>query len=223
MATIISYMAVGETTFAPNQVVFAPHDGNNPPSWSSKAAQLRVSGGYLDGILRGYSVDPTAPIVGIGFSAGSNNGLRELVRDVVDRERIAGVIALDGLHWNVWDRALRSPTNFKDWKREVAPFAHYAEMAANGVGWMVVTASSVASPGPSLTSTSEALDFLADWVGAEEVEPTITPSILPIKQRQVGQFVAQWYPGVTGDMHRYQGGEVRDVVGSFVLTKVGMA
>lgn len=148
------------------------------PSWTPDADKLRAppyrKGRLLPNLVAQFSKSIGAGwndigrICALGFSAGANNGLRELLRNEEDRQRIDVLFSVDGLHANLKPGVAYSATNWRgryaDWDKEMEPFADFATAAACGERLAVFTCSNVASPaGGVVTKTADALnDLLLD-------------------------------------------------------------
>jgi hypothetical protein len=221
------------------------------PSWNTAATKLRTpspgwppSGRLLPALIdsfkryTGVSYEDAGNIGCLGFSAGSNSGVRELLRNAQDRERLSFVAAIDGLHPNLIPG---TADRFADWRREMGPFEDYAVRAARGLAKMVCTASQVAQPSPTNASTRRALQQLE--VNVRQLVPasmrrggpyfTTFPPIfgarggqlgaspylkpgeahpLPDVAENVGNFGALYYPGTDKRAHQLQGTVISDDV-----------
>ena len=206
------------------------------PSWQRAARAMRdADGRLLPTLLRRYSaflghgLDDAGRIAALGFSAGSNSGLRELLRHPEDRARIDFVGAVDGLHptLRVPRHSVRrfadDPTTlYADWQRQMGPFAETALSAAYGAGVIVATASEVIPASPQVAPTATALASLYAHV-ARQVQATApavpatypprasSPELragelypTPTQIRGAGDFVALWYPGGDRRAHELQ-------------------
>lgn len=161
------------------KVQFSGHvrPGHVHPEWGPVASALRdQEGRLLPNLLRKHGLDPDAVrrIGVVAFSAGSNSGLRELLRHPEDRAALTFALALDGLHaarkargaWHAGD----VPSRYFHWRQDVGPWFEAAKTAAHGNGLaLIATSSNVAAPGRGLTKTVEAhrdvLDALSDTGG----------------------------------------------------------
>ena len=196
--------------------------GGGYSSWVPLAQQLRDSAGrILPNLLRKYGMDPSSAVVAVGFSAGSNNGLRELLRNSEDRKQIIGVLAIDGAHWNV-RKVSDTPAigDYWDWKGEADPFAQTALEAANGGRPFLATASQVARPGAALTMTREGLRSVSSWLDSQgasrgpapapfngEIKATVNNrevSKSPVDSWSQGNFVVSLWPGNQPADHVWQ-------------------
>jgi hypothetical protein len=148
---------------------WTPSTGGGHPSWAAEAAQLRIAGGdpagpLLRPLLRRYGVTEDPPmLVVVGFSAGANSGLREVLRHRADRDMIAAALSIDGLHAATKSWVPRSAPNpadrYFDWTGQVGPLqAMLLEAAPDSGRFFAATSSDVAGPGPNLTQSSEAWD-----------------------------------------------------------------
>jgi len=201
------------------------------PSWTAEADKLRAGpwrkGPLLPALLRRYNVriEDVGRIAVIGFSAGSNNGVRECLRSDDDRRRIDTVLAVDGLHPNLAPSPGSPPRGpYASWSTELEPFAAFAERAALGYGAMAATASEVAAPSKSNGQTARVLIDLVDDVAARvngrELGPRLLPEgfptsgaqLVPLSRTELGTFVALWYAGKDKNAHILQGtAVVRDL------------
>jgi len=221
------------------------------PGWSSEADKLREApwrkGRLLPNLINrfrrylGFGFDDVRRIAAVGFSAGANSGLRELLRNPEDRERIDFVASIDGLHPN---RAI-TPSGGPDgqvasWASEMAPIAEYALLAAKGRRGAVYTASSVPAPSSRHYATREALWLLQRWLisrlpASDLVAPRV-PTPFPATDRSayvdaadyprpdaitgVAEYVAPLYPGGDKQAHRLQARVVvPDVFRSFLIPR----
>lgn len=216
---------------APTVIQWDPPPSSGHPSWTGAADALREPpyrvGPLLKRLLARYRIDlrDVGRIAVVGFSAGSNNGVRELLRSAADRERIDVVLAVDGLH-----PLMRGPRDASDprsgyasWASELEPFAAYARRAARGLGVMVATASGVAAPTRDHGQTGIVLADLvrdttervesSDWRGAALPEDYPTAdAYAPEARVDLGGFSALWYPGADKAAHIAQGtAVVRDL------------
>lgn len=165
------------------------------PTWGAVAQRYRdPSGQLLPGLFRayrawlGFELADVGRIAVVGFSAGSNSGVRELLRNPVDRGRISFVAAIDGEHPNL---AATPPT---DAQRATDPLSRYADFAGELGGLVdvatqaaldagpavVVTASSVAAPSPVNSDTRSAL-FDLQWAvesGVQQAGRRVVPPTL---------------------------------------------
>jgi hypothetical protein len=195
----------------------------------------------------GFDLSSVGRVAVVGFSAGSNSGVRELLRSPLDRARIDFVAAIDGMHPMFTHRRIRSaelePEElYADWPGQMEPFAAYAlEAAEDAGGAMVCTASQVrASPG--VAPSYMALASLYQWVAArtsahgpwipEAFPPRSSAPALrvgeayptPLEEQGARRFVALWYPGRTARDHQLQAWVVApDVLRAFLVPLWGGA
>lgn len=139
------------------------------PSWFAAATSLRrPDGQLLPNLLARYNLSGAKRIAVVGFSAGSNSGVRELIRNAEDRKRISFVGAFDGLHpvlsqqstWNLQD-----PMSFFVSPKQLEPWLAYMALAAAGRKGMVMTASSIPEPAPNLSTSKFALTKCLEQTG----------------------------------------------------------
>lgn len=131
----------------------APTPGGHP-SWETAARALRGSDGSLLGpLLRRSGIRDAARIAVVGFSAGANSGLRELLRSPADRVRIDSVFSIDGIHALVRDDSGKHPAAWSDPTQVEGLLSMMAAAATPGAAGtnadarlVVVTASNVARP-----------------------------------------------------------------------------
>lgn len=223
------------------------------PGWAQVARRLRgPDGSLLRNLLAqyrrflGFDLDGVDRIAVVGFSAGSNSGVRELLRSPLDRARISWVAAVDGMH-PMW--SLQNPTEaeteadvrklYQDWPGQMDPFAQFALEASDLQGnGFVCTASQVAAPSSQVAPTSTAIHSLARWVLENRTGPRLPPDIPktfpgrrsapylhpgelypePIAGDGAGPFVALWYQGSDERAHRLQAYVVvPDLLRSFLV------
>lgn len=213
------------------QWVPPPSSPGAHPSWTGEADKLRQGayrkGPLLPSLLRRYGMkwEDVGRIAVLGFSAGSNNGVRECLRSEDDRRRIDVVIAVDGLHPTLASSPGNPPRgNYAAWSQELEPFAAFGERAALGAGAMVATASQVAAPTKTNGQTARVLvDLTSDVIARTEGQelgprtlpddfPTSRDPVVPIERGDVGGFCALWYAGNDKTAHILQGkAVVRDL------------
>lgn len=192
------------------------------PGWSDLAASKRNKAGrVLPTLLREWRLDPDSIVVCVGFSAGSNSGLRELLRNADDRAQIAAAVALDGAHWNVKATSDNPPKSaYWDWAGEAGPFE---AMALSGKPF-VATASAVGRPGQKLTMTREGLRSIGSALEAAGIPKTAAPAEwtraltgtasgqtitrAPVESWRQGGFVVALYDGARPADHVWQAGAV---------------
>jgi hypothetical protein len=194
------------------------------PSWTAAADRLRAAPWRKGPLLRallatfGVRLADVGRIAVIGFSAGSNNGIRELLRSDEDRARIDVALAVDGLHPNLAASPGEPPRGaYADWQAELEPFAAMAERAALGHAAMVATASDVAAPSAGNGKTARVLaDLVSELaqrtasapLGAPALPPNFPSSgdpYRPTSSAERGGFSALWYPGTDKTAHILQG------------------
>jgi hypothetical protein len=172
---IISCMGLATVKWWPNAVkptlLEWPGEGPGHPSWANVAASLRDGEGrLLPRLLAKYSLSNAERIAVVGFSAGSNSGIRELIRHPEDRARIAFVGAFDGLYPALSDQSVWNTTNPRSYfvdPKQIDPWLGYMRLAATGQRIMVMTASSIAAPGPGIAPTKLALTKLLEQAGID--------------------------------------------------------
>jgi hypothetical protein len=208
------------------------------PTWVHDANRLRSgSGPLIPALLRRYGRPEDSDVLAIGFSAGSNSGLRELLRDPQDREQLVGVVALDGLHSSLKTWVKDAPSvrdRYADWTGQMSPFEDYMRRAADGDKLMVATASDVAAPPGGITKTRDAwLDIVTDLanlgVPVHPLASSLQETLTGTDGRSVSWFPA---PGATlgdrGYVLFFEGNQARDhvqqaqavapwILGKFVL------
>ena len=194
--------------------------------WSAVAAALRDrgTGRLLPNLLKNYNMSPDSMVVAVGFSAGSNDGLRELLRNAEDRNQIVAAVAVDGAHWNQKKQGATDPKDYWDWKGEAGPFDQMAQLAATSGKPFVTTASMVAAPvvpKQILSTTREALASISGTtLGATGIAKSSPPGMFAVpltgtvKGQQVskapidgwsqGGFVASVWPGNQPNDHIWQ-------------------
>lgn len=223
-------------------------------SWKQAARGLRDSdGAILPNLLEryrqflGFDVSGAGRIAVVGFSAGSNSGVRELLRSPLDRGRIDFVAAIDGMHPMFRHHRIRGDhsdpeTLYADWAGQMAPFAEYALRAARDEGAaMVCTASQVraaASVAPSYLALSSLFAYVAERVPASgpwlppafpprETAPALRAGETyptPIAVQGARRFVAAWYAGQSPRAHELQAWIVApDVLRAFLVPLWGGA
>ncbi len=241
---------------APSLLEFAGQSppGGGHPGWGATAARYRdASGQLLPNLFRayarylGFDVATAGRVGVVGFSAGSNSGVRELLRNPRDRARISFVLAVDGLHPNLSaagaGRISRTRTAaYADWSSEVGGLEDAATQAALDAGPLViVTASDVAASSSTNAKTASALSDL-EWVvmnnvqlsGHRVVQPTVPGPFPPRTTSPVlrageaypqprfvsgcRRFVALYYDGAQARDHVLQARIVTpDVLEAFCL------
>lgn len=196
------------------------------PSWQKAARSLRDSdGAILPNLLArfrqylGFDLSGVRRIAAVGFSAGSNSGIRALLDSPLDRARLDFVAAVDGMHpMLAQSRSVHTynddvRTDFAAWDQQMGAFVAYADLAAQAQVGFVATASSVAPDRSDISTTAQALSALYSVI-AQAAGPsspnvpaafpprTDSPALhsgedypIPYQVQGVGDFVALWYPG----------------------------
>lgn len=139
------------------------------PTWSTLGPRYRdQNGDMLPRFLRNHRVEPSqiGRLLLVGFSAGSNSGLRQLLKSRGDRAKVDYVFSIDGFHANrkpqsQWGDTVES--RYWDWG-QVEPFALYARRAARGTGVLFASASDVAAPTSTTTKTRDAWQDVIEWL-----------------------------------------------------------
>jgi hypothetical protein len=141
------------------------------PSWAPVAQQLRDGrGALLPALRRQYQISPNSRIAVVGFSAGSNSGLRALLASALDRVEYDFVGSFDGLHLNIKSPPWPAGVLSRFFPDQVDGFADYALAAARRQRGMVITSSSVAAPvvsGLPVSQTVLAQTAILAWVGEQ--------------------------------------------------------
>lgn len=224
---LFSCMAIGKTGLAelgtwparPGTIEWAPRNTKpgSHPSWKEDGHAFRdpSTRRLLPRLLRMFGRSDPERVAAIGFSAGSNSGIRELLRSESDREALSMVASIDGLHAAVANESLHKaddPTSyFLDWKGQIEPFAQYALRAARGQCSMVITGNNLAEPAPGLTRTPFAMRKLFEWVekqpGIEEYDAETARSFadlgppLPLHIFGAGRLYCFAYSGTRKEDH----------------------
>lgn len=225
------------------------------PSWQKAARGLRDSDGAILPRLfaryrqyLGFDLSEAGRVAAVGFSAGSNSGIRVLLESELDRGRLDFVAAIDGMHPTLAPerRGVHRPqtddprTDFVAWQSQMGPFADYADLAAQGSCGFVATASSVAPVSRTISTTAQALSALYAWVAGvvgpsspnlpasfppRETSPELREGEeypLPYNIQGVRDFVCMWYPGDQARDHVLQAQVViPDVLRSFLVPRWG--
>lgn len=239
MDLVISCMALPKpppgVTFAdPLRVLhwMPPTTPGKHPSWTPQADQLRAppyrKGRLLPALCSHYGIDlaKVNRVAAFGFSAGANNGLRELVRNPEDRERLDCLFSVDGLHPNLRPAPLGDGprARYAAWDIEMEPLADFATAAAYGERLAIFTASDVAAPSKVNAKTAAALRDLADDVRARTKAAGLPPWTGPLipsgtfpsspsSPRPVAELGSRglgffWYEGKDAAAHIAQGKQV---------------
>ncbi len=224
------------------------------PSWKRAADGLRDSdGALLPNLVHRYrqylgaDLGELGRIAVVGFSAGSNSGVRELLRSPLDRARLSFVGAIDGMHPMLAPRRIHTgaedPTAYyADWAGQMGPFAAYALEAAQGQGGAMVCTASQVQPARGIAPTGLALSSLYQWIAerSSSTEPWMpgafpprdtSPALrageaypTPIQIAGADRFVALWYAGSNARAHELQAYVVApDVVRAFLVPLWGGA
>lgn len=204
------------------------------PGWSDLAMGMRSgqTGRLLPSLLESWRLAPDSVVVAVGFSAGSNSGLRELLRNADDRAQIAAAVAIDGAHWNV-KKISDAPAvaDYWDFKGEAGPFAAAAIEAARTGKPFLMTASQVGRPTNQTTMTREAAKTLRAYVESQtglapgaapapfagELSGTVkgqTVTKSPVESWAQGGFTVGLYPGNGPNDHIWQA----DAIGKAALS-----
>jgi len=133
-------------------------EGQSHPGWLWLGQNRDSSGRLMPYLLKAYNGGKMPAHIGVvGFSAGSNAGVREFLRHQEDRAMIDFVFMIDGLHPAIKDNGELA---FPD--QHFIPFLRYAEQASLGNGVMTITASNVAAPltSPKVMATKDAASMM---------------------------------------------------------------
>lgn len=140
--------------------------GKVHPRWDGLASSMRDSEGrLLPALLRKYGLKNARRIGVVGFSAGSNSGLREFLRHPKDRAALSFAVAADGIHAmlrpgvNPKANAL-STTDYADFQSQMGPVFEMAKQAGQGGAPMVITASAIERPASGVTRSAEGLQTI---------------------------------------------------------------
>jgi hypothetical protein len=155
---IISTMGIRGSDFDGWRVIEWPgvSKSGGHPSWAAKAASMRGPLGLIPNILRQYGIKKPRRIGLVGFSAGSNSGLRELLRDPLDRALASFAVSADGMHMAVRSDYKRGSELADDDLIEPSQLEPFKSFARTGKPF-VITASNVERPIPTVTKTREAM------------------------------------------------------------------
>jgi hypothetical protein len=227
--------------------------GGGHPGWGALADSLRAppwrKGELLPALLKRYERfigSEIGRIAVVGFSAGANSGVRELLRNETDRSRIDFVASVDGMHPNFAPRPLGNVTdprsNYADWSSEMGGLESFARRAASGGVGLVCTASDIPSPSPRVSSSSFALESLTLVSSPPQSAPdvparwplAVTSPLLkpgesyPKPTRTMGarDFVAFWYPKIGTSLNELKRTHILqaqivapDIVKSFLVAR----
>ena len=197
--------------------------GHHHPGWEWLAS-LRQDGELLPSLLNHYGVGDARRVAAFGFSAGSNAGLREVLRDDRDRNRLSFVAAIDGLH-----PELDADGQFRFFDQQVEPFYSYAVDAAWSTRVLVATASNVAAPlipGQTNAKSRDAwlkISNLVDEYLPESVPVAGSPpafraaAVRPEAVGGRGDFLVMLYTGNDAQAHRDQANIVAPLITSELL------
>lgn len=140
------------------------------PSWSGPADALRgPDGRLLPALLRKYGHSSASRVACIGFSAGSNSGLGQLLKHPLDRAQIDFVGSFDGIHGYVgqYPPPAGNPLAYFKYRDQADPWFDFMRQAALGLKGCVVTASNVAPPAADFTQTRIAVTSLLQALGTQ--------------------------------------------------------
>jgi hypothetical protein len=199
--------------------------GSVHPTWAPLASRLRdASGQLLPALLRAWGAQPNRIAV-CAFSAGSNSGLRELLRSEADRERIDAAFSIDGLHPQI-----AADGSFVD-PSQVNGLRAYMARAAAGRALFALTASAVAAPGASIGQSADVLRrLITETAEARGLEPPAPPmawrSVAPppaalaaqleplgiVDAASVGGLSAWWFTGSDAAAHIRQANAVQPLL-----------
>jgi len=228
MDVIFSMMGITSLDWWPNperpRLIEWPGEGSGHPSWKAKADRMRDGkGAMLPRLFAEYGVPDGARVAFVGFSAGSNSGLRAVLQSRQDRARIDFVGSFDGLHLtlkdkSVWDPAKPLSPFFAD---QVDGFVDYAMGAAEGMRGMVITSSDVAAPpvssGLPLSQTKFVQRRILEAVGAElgRLQPPADP-YTEMRKLPTDAIIP---PAVVGQLQQAGGTPMLDqTIGNLVTT-----
>lgn len=187
------------------------------PSWETAARALRGSdGALLAPLLRRSNIRDAARIAVVGFSAGANSGLRELLRSPIDRARIDAAFSIDGIHALVRDESGAHPAAWSD-PTQVDGLFQLMQAGARGQALAVVTASNVARPVTCSTcaKTSWALGRLTAAIAADlgrspssvetfsavsdPIPPALAAALVALGETEHARFSDLWALWFRGD------------------------
>lgn len=226
---IISLMAIRDLSWwpgaKPRLINWVPPAGaSGHPSWEAPVNQLRdSSGAFLPKFLKQFRMEDAERIALVGFSAGSNSGLRACLQNASDRRRLDFVAGFDGIHVGLANKAA--------WK-DSEPLSHfiqrdqidgYLALMANAIAGsqgMVLTASQVEPAQPSnpayarISATGQAMSWLLQaaakdagrWRGGDDFSAgndVAMPDYLRqrltelgmLRHQELGQLVMAWFSG----------------------------
>lgn len=199
--------------------------GHHHPGWEWLNS-YRTGEGLLPGLLAHFGIAPSSVhrLAAFGFSAGSNAGLREVLRDDQDRARLSFVAAADGLH-----PELNPDGSFRFFDQQVEPFLAYATDAAWSTRVLVATASNVAAPLiPGQTNAKSRDAWLKIYNSVDEYLPASVPVaesppafrtavVRPEAVGGRGDFLVLLYSGRDEQAHRDQANIVAPLIASEIL------
>lgn len=195
--------------------------GKVHPTWADIAAQSRDGNGDLiPGLLRKYGITNPGRIGVVGFSAGSNSGLREMLRSPNDRARLAFAVSSDGFH-----AMLKSVPKERPWpiepsdladKSQAEGFEAMAKAAAAGGAPFVMTASSIAAPAQSVTMSQEGLDLISLSTGNAQTS-TPMPGALSGYAWKTGNFFGVQSTGNNAAEHIKHANAIPSILRNWVI------
>jgi len=161
-------------------------EGQGHPSWDWLESKRDPSGRLIPSLLKWYKAGSPERIAIVGFSAGSNSGLRQLLRHPQDREAVSFMASIDGLHpVTSWDgKTLANPAI------QFEPFSKYSIMAARSNGYAVFTANNLAPPTTTTWSTPQAMKA----INKEVVAKAGNVNDLPTNMAAIREFLAMGGP-----------------------------
>jgi hypothetical protein len=187
------------------------------PSWEAAAKALRASdGSILTQLLTRSGLRDVGRIAAVGFSAGANSGLRELLRAPADRARLDAVFSIDGIHALVRDQSGAHPAAWSD-PTQVDGLYQVMQAAARGQKLAVVTSSNVARPVTCATcaKTSWALGRLTASIAADlgrspssvetfsavsdPISPALAAALVALGETEHARFSDLWALWFRGD------------------------
>lgn len=206
-------------------------EGHSNPGWSHLSG-LKVNGSVIRGLLNHYGIKNPRRIAAFGFSAGSNAGLRELLKNEADRQTLSMVAAIDGLHPRLnpyFVEAGDIKDHYQWYDEQVKPFFSYAMRAAMGDTVLVATASNVAAPiinDGKVSKTADAWGDIDLMINSEYSGPLDnqiypyqfdTAKIVPDYVGGVNDFTVFYYPGEGKQAHIDQAQIVGPLILKYIL------
>jgi hypothetical protein len=196
--------------------------GSVHPTWQHLGDRLRDgSGRLLPALLRQWGAEGARRIAVVGFSAGSNSGLRQLLWNAEDRARIDACFSIDGIHPTV-----NAAGEVLD-PRQLEGLRAFCSAAAAKQRLAVVTASNVAAPSGAGKTAEELRDlaaFIASARGVQQPAPplawlgtspprdgslvTQAQALGLIDAAELGDFSAWWFSGNDAGAHIRQANQV---------------